>query len=191
MIVTILEYVERAILILSPVAIAAGIYFFNRPAWILTPRRSALICVVGVVGLVLLYPLGILWNIAAQKFEAASYSQISGQRQSMVYERWSLIRQVILYACLAVAAWFIFRPPQGLICSSCGSESIRRHTRGDIVIEIILWLCAVVPGLIYSIWRRNGLQEYVCHDCNSLEIIPADSPRGLRLQQRAQHDDEE
>ena len=39
-------------------------------------------------------------------------------------------------------------------------------TRGSIWIEIILWLCLIVPGLIYSIWRLTTRRQ-VCSACGA------------------------
>lgn len=44
--------------------------------------------------------------------------------------------------------------------------------KGNIFIELILWCCWLVPGLIYSIWRRSG-QPNVCRVCKTPNVIPA------------------
>jgi DNA-directed RNA polymerase subunit RPC12/RpoP len=36
----------------------------------------------------------------------------------------------------------------------------------------VLWLCYIIPGLIYSIWRRSGAPS-VCPTCNKETLIPA------------------
>ena len=46
---------------------------------------------------------------------------------------------------------------------------------GSVGMEIALWLCALVPGLIYSIWRWSSRYEG-CANCGSKRILPADSP---------------
>jgi uncharacterized protein with PIN domain len=40
--------------------------------------------------------------------------------------------------------------------------------------EVVLWLCLIVPGLIYSFWRSMSRFEG-CANCGSRRIIPADS----------------
>ena len=64
-----------------------------------------------------------------------------------------------------------------LYCTACGSvfKTPKTVTRGSIIIEIILWLCFLVPGLIYSIWRMTTRYK-ACPNCKSLTVIPADSP---------------
>lgn len=93
-----------------------------------------------------------------------------------------LMRLGIIVAILTVG-WYSLSPPKGLICRGCGSQNVRRYVRGSFLIEVILWLCIIVPGLIYSIWRRTGLKKYRCKECGSLDIIPAKSPQGIKLQQ--------
>jgi hypothetical protein len=63
-----------------------------------------------------------------------------------------------------------------LFCKSCGTVGkSKRHMPGSILIEIILWCCFVIPGLVYTIWR-HGASKQVCKKCRSKELIPKDSP---------------
>lgn len=67
-----------------------------------------------------------------------------------------------------------------LYCPACGTTSEgQTHTRGSILIEIILWLCFLVPGIIYSIWRLTTRQK-VCPACKNPGVIPINSPRARR-----------
>jgi len=67
------------------------------------------------------------------------------------------------------------------ICKDCGSAGEPGSlTNGSIVIEIILWLCLLIPGLIYTIWRRSTDHD-VCRSCGSTAIIPMDTPVGRQL----------
>ncbi len=51
-------------------------------------------------------------------------------------------------------------------CPNCKYEGAGKHTtRGSFWIEIVLWLCFIVPGLIYSIWRLTT-KGYVCPKCD-------------------------
>lgn len=66
------------------------------------------------------------------------------------------------------------------ICPECGHMGNEvRFTKGSFGIELLLWLCGIVPGLIYSVWRlstkRNG-----CSQCKG-NMIPTTSPRGKAL----------
>lgn len=68
------------------------------------------------------------------------------------------------------------------ICESCGRAGHRsKNTRGSFAIEIILWCCFILPGLVYTLWRLNS-RHYVCPDCGG-KMIRCDSPRGLKLVQ--------
>lgn len=67
------------------------------------------------------------------------------------------------------------------ICTDCGTiDKPRKKTKGSFFIELILWLCFIVPGLIYSIWRLTTKAE-VCRSCGSTNIIPENSPMARRL----------
>lgn len=64
------------------------------------------------------------------------------------------------------------------ICATCGTiGKPKTITRGSIFIEIILWLCFLVPGLIYSIWRLTT-RRAACAACGETQLIPLDSPAG-------------
>lgn len=74
-----------------------------------------------------------------------------------------------------------------LICTACGSiVRPAMFTQGSILIELVLWLCFIVPGLIYSIWRLTSRQS-VCPRCQSPHLVPLDSPRGLKLMEELGH----
>lgn len=70
---------------------------------------------------------------------------------------------------------------KNLICKECGStEGYKYFTPGSIFIEIILWLCFIIPGLIYTIWRLSSRHK-VCKICDSRKLIPVNSPAGRDL----------
>lgn len=67
------------------------------------------------------------------------------------------------------------------ICKDCGHIGVpSRETKGSLLIEIVLWCCYIIPGLIYSIWRLST-RGYTCPQCGSRAIIPTDSPVGEML----------
>jgi len=69
------------------------------------------------------------------------------------------------------------------ICANCGVTAIpKRFTKGSILIEIILWIIFLIPGLIYSFWRIST-REDVCPSCKSSNIVGLRSPRGVKLVQ--------
>ena len=68
-----------------------------------------------------------------------------------------------------------------VICTVCGAaESPKEYTKGSLLVEIVLWLCFIVPGLIYTIWRHASRYEG-CRSCESKDIVPLSSPVGKRL----------
>ena len=66
-------------------------------------------------------------------------------------------------------------------CVACGTEAPAKvETRGSLLIEIVLWMCFIIPGVIYSLWR-TGARQNVCSSCGSTQVIPPDSPNARRL----------
>jgi DNA-directed RNA polymerase subunit M/transcription elongation factor TFIIS len=64
------------------------------------------------------------------------------------------------------------------ICSSCGElDSSKTVTHGSIFIEILLWLCFIIPGLIYSLWRHTTKHK-ACSSCGGNELLKLTSPKG-------------
>ena len=69
----------------------------------------------------------------------------------------------------------------GSVCTSCGYVGEPRSiTKGSIWIELVLWLCFLLPGLIYSVWRLSSRHEG-CPTCGHTTLIPADSPIGQKF----------
>ncbi|MEA2162162.1 MAG: hypothetical protein QOK37_289 [Thermoanaerobaculia bacterium] len=68
-----------------------------------------------------------------------------------------------------------------LVCSNCGSvDRIKTDTPGSILIELVLWIAFIIPGLVYSFWRLSARKK-VCAACGSANLVPADTPAGRRL----------
>lgn len=66
-------------------------------------------------------------------------------------------------------------------CKDCGSVAEpKTATRGSMGMEVILWLCFLVPGLIYSVWRLTSKHD-VCAACGSENLVPLASPAGKQL----------
>ena len=67
------------------------------------------------------------------------------------------------------------------VCKHCGTINRTPTLPGSGWIELILWLAWLVPGLIYSIWRRGGRTPSACSACGRRELVPLDSPVGRGL----------
>jgi hypothetical protein len=87
--------------------------------------------------------------------------------------------------------WALIRaifPGKGkpMVCTTCGHHGpTKNHTRGSVLIEIVLWLLFIVPGLIYSLWRLSTRRK-VCSACEATTLVPADTPAGRRMLQAAE-----
>ena len=68
-----------------------------------------------------------------------------------------------------------------LVCTRCKAVGLsKNHTKGSILIEIVLWCMFILPGLVYSLWRLTT-RHLVCRMCGSAELVPLASPRGREL----------
>lgn len=67
------------------------------------------------------------------------------------------------------------------VCKQCGTVAKPKEViPGSAFTELVLWVCILIPGLIYTNWRRNNVYE-VCRACESREIIGLDTPVGRQL----------
>lgn len=65
-------------------------------------------------------------------------------------------------------------------CTSCSAvNNGHRHVPGSTLVELLMWVCFLLPGLIYSVWRLSAAKK-ACNVCNATELIPVDSPRARR-----------
>lgn len=66
-------------------------------------------------------------------------------------------------------------------CPACGEMfwQPKRKNRGNIAIELILWLLCLLPGVIYSIWRLCNSYG-LCPHCGNEHYIPSTSPQAER-----------
>jgi predicted RNA-binding Zn-ribbon protein involved in translation (DUF1610 family) len=99
----------------------------------------------------------------------------------------------LAYVFLAIAgAWILIRSVAAwqragraaLYCPRCGTVAKSKQlTPGSGGIEIVLWLCFILPGLIYSLWRASSKFE-TCPACGEAGMIPLASPKaqaGLKI----------
>ena len=85
------------------------------------------------------------------------------------------------------------------ICTVCGYlGKPKNNTKGSFIIEVVLWLFLIIPGLLYSLWRITNKYRG-CPKCKSTAIIPIDTPNGQALYKslhdqkysREKHNDDE
>lgn len=64
------------------------------------------------------------------------------------------------------------------ICPDCGAIGrAERKIRGSAAIERLLWYTLLLPGPLYSYWRRSG-DKFECASCKSTFVVPLDSKLG-------------
>ena len=69
------------------------------------------------------------------------------------------------------------------VCKDCGTVAEpKTKARGTMAVEVILWLCFLIPGLIYSVWRMANKYES-CPACGSEKLLPLNSPLGAQVAQ--------
>lgn len=90
---------------------------------------------------------------------------------------WSLFSAV--FPVTLIALFFVKTIPVSsdvLFCSNCGLDGTPVIKRvGNIQIEVLLWLCGIIPGIVYSSWSY-GSASAVCPSCSSNNMIPLNSP---------------
>ena len=67
------------------------------------------------------------------------------------------------------------------ICRECGYIGRKKSIKqGSIIIELILILTAIIPGIFYQL-LRNSSKKDVCPQCNSQNMVPINSPGGKKV----------
>lgn len=68
-----------------------------------------------------------------------------------------------------------------MLCKNCGTiAKPKRVTKGSFFIELVLWICFIIPGLIYSLWRLTTRHD-ACPSCGEPGMIPLDSPVARKI----------
>ena len=63
-----------------------------------------------------------------------------------------------------------------LFCRSCGTVApANEKLRGHWVVSFILYWLLIIPGIAYSIWRRQNTAKQ-CPKCGNPGMIPVDTP---------------
>ena len=67
------------------------------------------------------------------------------------------------------------------VCSICSyKDKPITFRRGSGKLEIALWICGILPGLLYTLWR-NYTAILVCPNCERASMISTKSSYGQRL----------
>ena len=53
-------------------------------------------------------------------------------------------------------------------------------TKGHFALEVILWLCFLIPGIIYSVWRLTTRHE-ACPACGNANLLPKSAPMAQKF----------
>ena len=98
--------------------------------------------------------------------------------------------ETIIYALIIVGILFLIAQgitllgrffTEDLLCLHCGYIGHPKNiVPGNVVLELILWLLLIVPGLIYSVWRLSAKYK-ACPKCHEKNMIPLDSPRAEKF----------
>jgi len=65
------------------------------------------------------------------------------------------------------------------VCMECGCQRDPVNAkRGLLIIELLMWLLYILPGVIYSIWRRVRKQQ-VCPNCGNPSVVLTSSSRAM------------
>ena len=68
-----------------------------------------------------------------------------------------------------------------MLCPVCNASAKPKiKTKGSVLIELVLWLCFIVPGIVYSLWRQTTKYK-VCPVCGAEGMIPHNSPKAQHL----------
>jgi hypothetical protein len=71
-------------------------------------------------------------------------------------------------------------PKDSMYCTACGTVAKpKKIVKGSFILELLLWLCFLLPGIIYSVWRLSN-KANACPKCGSESMIPIDSPKALQ-----------
>ena len=68
-----------------------------------------------------------------------------------------------------------------LVCTACGHVGTTKTiTKGHFALEVVLWLCFLVPGFIYSVWRHTSRYE-ACPVCGNQNLLPKTAPMAQKF----------
>jgi hypothetical protein len=86
----------------------------------------------------------------------------------------------IAFAAIGLAV-VLFRGQPSMVCTRCHTVARpKTRTGGSFVLEILLWLMFLLPGLIYTLIRSASTAK-VCPACGSADLVPTSSPVGQQV----------
>jgi len=86
---------------------------------------------------------------------------------------YALIGLVVFIGLVLIVAIWRGGNGQAEYCRNCGWAGDDAPRRGSAAIELLLWLCGGIFGLLYTAWRGGA---HCCPSCHQQTLIPADSP---------------
>lgn len=75
------------------------------------------------------------------------------------------------------------------VCRNCSYVG-KSEAAGSGWIEIVLWCWLIIPGLIYSIWRRGRTSNNPCPECRSPHMMPASARASQEILRQVYTDEE-
>ena len=68
-----------------------------------------------------------------------------------------------------------------MVCTNCGFRGKPKiKAKGSFILEIVLWICFIVPGIIYSVWRSTSRYK-ACPECGAQNMVPITSPVAKKI----------
>lgn len=101
---------------------------------------------------------------------------------------YGLIVLAVVSAVVVAALVKILRPGtrKPMWCPNCGAVGAPvTVTRGSLLVELVLWLMMVLPGILYSVWRLTTRHQ-ACPICKAPNMVPVESPRARAALQAQQ-----
>lgn len=101
-----------------------------------------------------------------------------------------ILPMLVTVAVTGALFWGLFRmlkpaPGKPMVCTTCGHHGpTKLQAKGSLGLELVLWLCFILPGLLYSLWRVSSKRQ-VCAECGADQLVPEKSPVGRRLMQQS------
>lgn len=68
-----------------------------------------------------------------------------------------------------------------MVCAHCGFIGKKqRFSKGNYLLEILLWTLLFIPGVLYTTWRSFN-EFHACPICKNEDMTPLNSPLGQKI----------